>query len=40
MLHLTEEQSAKCENSISEDERICALQNIPKKAFGNDGVTK
>ena len=38
---LTEEQSAKCEILISEDELICALKNMPKiKSPGNDGLTK
>ena len=38
---LTEEQSAKCEILISEDELICALKNISKnKSPGNDGLTK
>ena len=37
----TEEQSAKCEISISEDELICALTNMPKNTSpGNDGLTK
>ena len=39
--HLTEEQSAKCEILIPEDELICALKNMPKnKSTGNDGLTK
>ena len=38
---LTAEQSAKCEISISEDELICALTNMPKNTSpGNDGLTK
>ena len=37
---LTEEQSAKCEVSISEDELICALKSVLKnKSLGN-GLTK
>ena len=37
----TEEQSAKCEISISEDELICALKNMPKnKSLGNNGLKK
>ena len=39
--HLTEELSAKCEISISKDELICTLTNIPKnKSLRNDGLTK
>ena len=38
---LTEEQSAKCEILISDDELICALKKMPKnKSPGNDGLTK
>ena len=38
---LTEEQPAKCEISIFEDELICALKNMPKnKSPGNDDITK
>ena len=37
----TEEQSAKCEFLISEEELICTLKNVPKnKSPGNDGLTK
>ena len=39
--HLIEEQSAKCEFSISEDDLICALKNMPKnKSSDNDGLIK
>ena len=38
---LTEEQSAKREFLISEEELICTLKNMPKnKSPGNDGLTK
>ena len=38
---LTEKQSAKCEISMSEDELICPLKNMPKnKSPDNDGLTK
>ena len=38
---LTEEQSAKCDFLISEEELICALKNMPKnKSPGNNGLTK
>ena len=38
---LTEEQSAKCEILISEDDLIRALKNMSKnKSPGNDGLTK
>ena len=38
---LTEEQSAKCEFLISEEELIGALKNMPKnKSLGNDSLTK
>ena len=41
ILCYNEEQSAKCEISISEDDVIWALKNIPKnKSPGNDGLTK
>ena len=41
ILRLTEEQSAKCEISVSEDEVICTLKNMPKnKSPGNNGLTK
>ena len=38
---LTEKQSAKCDISVSEDELICSLKNMPKnKSPDNDGLTK
>ena len=37
----TEEQFAKCDFLISEEELICALKNVSKnKSPGNDGLTK